>query len=129
MSRHKVTQAELAAAIGVSQSQLSKMVRGTRPIDIDELDGMATALGTDAWSLLREAEDVLADFTVGGLNTSSVFVQDGRRLETPIATGSDVGGPIDAEALGEMEEGQLRSRYDLAANTDRSADTLDDDAL
>ena len=52
---HKsVTQAELAESTGISQSQISKQMRGTRDINIDELS--AIALDISLVELIRKAE-------------------------------------------------------------------------
>ena len=57
---HKgVTQAELAESTGISQSQISKQLRGTRDINIDELDAIVTALNMSLVELIRTAEQEL----------------------------------------------------------------------
>lgn len=93
MAQHSVKQSELAESIGVSQSHLSKMVRGMRPIDLDQLDGMCLALGADTADLLKEAEAALEsyDFTP---NARFIFVDDGIRLASPMDTEGWGGDPI-----------------------------------
>lgn len=94
MARHGVKQADMAAAIGVSQSQLSKMVRGVRPIDLDQADGMCRALGADLWEVIKEAEDVLANYDAKP-NARLIFVDDNIRLKTPFDTTTwGDGGPV-----------------------------------
>jgi transcriptional regulator with XRE-family HTH domain len=93
MAQHGVKQAEMAAAIGVSQSQLSKMIRGVRPIDIDQLDGMCLALGTDLYSLIKEAEDTLSNLDAEP-NARLIFVDDGVRLAEPMNTEGWGNGPV-----------------------------------
>lgn len=51
-----VTQAELAESTGISQSQISKQLRGTRDINIDELSAIADALDISLVELIRKAE-------------------------------------------------------------------------
>ena len=51
-----VTQAELAESTGISQSQISKQLRGTRDINIDELSAIADALDISLIELIRKAE-------------------------------------------------------------------------
>lgn len=51
-----ITQTELADATGISQSQISKQMRGTRDINIDELGVIADALGIPLVSLIQKAE-------------------------------------------------------------------------
>lgn len=54
---HKgVTQAELSESTGISQSQISKQMRGTRDINIDELSAIADALDISLVELIRKAE-------------------------------------------------------------------------
>ena len=54
---HKgVTQAELSESTGISQSQISKQMRGTRDINIDELSAIANALDIPLVELIRKAE-------------------------------------------------------------------------
>lgn len=54
--RKRVTQAELAEASGISQSQISKQMRGTRDINIDELSAIVDALDISLVELIRKAE-------------------------------------------------------------------------
>lgn len=93
MAQHRVTQAELADSVGVSQSQLSKMVRGVRPIDLDQLDGMCIALGVDTGDLIKEAEVALQNYDFVP-NARLIFVDDGLRLSEPIDTTGWGDGPI-----------------------------------
>lgn len=51
-----ITQTELAQTTGISQSQISKQMRGTRDINIDELGAIADALGIPLVTLMRQAE-------------------------------------------------------------------------
>lgn len=51
-----ITQTELSDATGISQSQISKQMRGTRDINIDELGAIADALGLHLVELIRNAE-------------------------------------------------------------------------
>ncbi|WP_394286682.1 helix-turn-helix domain-containing protein [Corynebacterium kefirresidentii] len=61
---HKgVTQAELAESTGISQSQISKQLRGTRDINIDELDAIVTALNMSLVELIRTAEQEISPDT------------------------------------------------------------------
>lgn len=52
MARYGVSQVQLAAAMGLSQSQVSKRLRGAIAFNTDELEQVATALGTTVLSLL-----------------------------------------------------------------------------
>lgn len=52
MARADVTQTALASAIGLSQSALSKRLRGVIPFDINELTAVADHLGVEVTTLL-----------------------------------------------------------------------------
>ena len=54
--RKGITQAELSESTGISQSQISKQMRGTRDINIDELSAIADALDISLVELIRKAE-------------------------------------------------------------------------
>jgi transcriptional regulator with XRE-family HTH domain len=155
MAQHGVKQAEMAAAIGVSQSQLSKMIRGVRPIDIDQLDGMCLALGTDMYSLVKEAEDTLSNLDAEP-NARLIFVDDGVRLAEPWKTEGWGNGPViplpagrsslqvtedllpggwTADDVGPLSEDELRnvdieelrkSDHALVAGDDQTTDDEDD---
>lgn len=61
---HKsVTQAELAESTGISQSQISKQMRGTRDINIDELSAITDALDISLVELIRKAEQEINPYT------------------------------------------------------------------
>ncbi|RLP73660.1 XRE family transcriptional regulator [Mycetocola tolaasinivorans] len=82
MAQYGITQAELGEAIGVSQSQLSKLVRGVRPIELEQFVGMCESMGLDAGAILQEAEAFLADYDVDPI-AKIVYVEDGKLLPTP----------------------------------------------
>ena len=50
-----VTQEALGAAVGVSQSQVSKFLRGERVLNVDQLDTFCFALGLNIVHVVREA--------------------------------------------------------------------------
>lgn len=82
MAQYGITQAELADAIGVSQSQLSKFVRGVRPIDIDQYAAMCQSMGLDPSKVMQEAEEFLAEYDVDPI-AKIVYVEDGKVLPQP----------------------------------------------
>lgn len=55
MTRYKVSQTEMAGPVGVAQSHLSKMLRGLRPINIDQLEIMCAVLGVEVTKIVDEA--------------------------------------------------------------------------
>lgn len=76
-----VTQSELSESTGISQSQISKQLRGTRDINIDELDAIVTALDMSLVELIRTAEqelnpDTRDDLAARRSNISKVDVRD-----------------------------------------------------
>lgn len=64
MAFHGVKQAETAEAIGISQSQLSKILRADRPIDLETFEALCTFLGDDAAALVAQGR-ALADSDTG----------------------------------------------------------------
>lgn len=90
MKRYNVTQAQMAASLKISQSQLSKMLRGTRAIEIDQLDIMATGFEKSSVEILTEAEE-LVDEMYGPIDGTVFFVENGVRAEVPYVYG-DVHG-------------------------------------
>lgn len=73
-----LTQADLADATGISQSQLSKQLRGIRAINIDELDAICRALDIEMAAVIELAED----------EVNNVVSMKGRRR--PASNGSRV---------------------------------------
>lgn len=59
--RYDINQTELASAIGVSQSQLSKILRGTRPMDVDVFAGICEALDLNISEVVEEADSLTSD--------------------------------------------------------------------
>jgi transcriptional regulator with XRE-family HTH domain len=49
------TQGDVGAAAGISQSQVSKLLRGVRVPDVDELEALCDALDLDVVEVVREA--------------------------------------------------------------------------
>lgn len=68
MAFHGVKQAETAEAIGISQSQLSKILRADRPIDLETFEALCTFLGDDAAALVAQGR-ALADRSTTNDNT------------------------------------------------------------
>lgn len=101
---HKgVTQAELAESTGISQSQISKQLRGTRDINIDELDAIVTALNVSLVELIRTAEQELNPDTRDDLAA--------RRAGTPVSDADD-SIPFEAVAYSGPDEDAERNDVD-----------------
>lgn len=56
MARRGVTQTELAARLNITQSALSKRLRGAVSINVDELAAIGHALDVPVFDLLASAE-------------------------------------------------------------------------
>ncbi|MEI3845363.1 MULTISPECIES: helix-turn-helix domain-containing protein [unclassified Microbacterium] len=87
MARYNVTQKQMADSVGVSQSQLSKMLRGERSIDLDQLDVMAAGFEKTAVQILAEAEE-LVDEMQGPIDGTVFFVENGLRVPEPRVWGN-----------------------------------------
>lgn len=55
MARRRLSQRDVADAIGISQPSLSQKLANKRPIDLAELEAIARALGVSAADLLKDA--------------------------------------------------------------------------
>ena len=101
LARRGKEQQDLAAAVGISPAQMSRMLNGKKHWDLDQLDRAAAFLDFDALEVLREAAEATAD------------------RDLPEAHNVDVGGASDASILdqqGVLTAEELRQRdLDLAA--------------
>ena len=55
LARKKLTQQELATATGISTSQLSMILNGTKHADLEQLDRMCYAVGLKLADVVKEA--------------------------------------------------------------------------
>lgn len=55
MARRRMSQRDIAEAVGISQPSLSQKLANKRPIDLGELAAIAQALGVPAVDLLKDA--------------------------------------------------------------------------
>lgn len=101
--RKGITQTELSDATGISQSQISKQMRGTRDINIDELGVIADALDIPLVSLIQQAEREM--------NPDSRDDLAARRASTPVSDPADI--PLGAVAYsGPDEDAERDDAYD-----------------
>lgn len=98
-----ITQTELSNATGISQSQISKQMRGTRDINIDELGAIADALGIHLVSLIQQAEREMNPDTRDDLAS--------RRAGTPVSDVDD-SMPLSAVAYSGPDEDAERNDAD-----------------
>ena len=102
MAFHGVTQAEMAEAIHVSQSQLSKILRADRTIDLESFQAFCEALDERATDLVKAGEEIARQqHTLNPSEyvpaASKVFVERGSRLTEPKT-------PADSTALADEAE-------------------------
>lgn len=79
IARHDVSQSDLAILCNVSQSQFSKIIRGVRPITLDQAAALAAALDLELPALVRSVELFLAERD-NSLPSPVKFVEHGERL-------------------------------------------------
>lgn len=82
IARYDVSQADLAVLCDVSQSQFSKIIRGTRPMSVDQLTIICDALAIDLGKLAAEVEEFLAERDLP-LMSPVVYVEEQSRLDEP----------------------------------------------
>ncbi|MBS0231742.1 MAG: helix-turn-helix transcriptional regulator [Proteobacteria bacterium] len=81
IAQYDVNQADLAQLCDVSQSQFSKIIRGVRPMTLDQFVAICDALGVSAQELVEQA---LSYTETRHLSASPlVFVEHGDRLSKP----------------------------------------------
>lgn len=88
IARFDVNQAELAVLCDVSQSQFSKIIRGARPMTVDQLVVICDALAIDVGQFMQEVEDFVRHLDFD-LTSPVVYVEDGRRTDEPFARDED----------------------------------------
>jgi transcriptional regulator with XRE-family HTH domain len=57
MARYDIVQLDLQKALGLSQSAVSKRLRGVTPFDVNELDEIARFFGMSLAELIKEADE------------------------------------------------------------------------
>ena len=88
MAFHGVTQAEMAAAIQLSQSQLSKILRAERTIDRESFEAFCEALDENAADLVKAGESIARRIQNNSPESfvpaaTLVFVEGDERLDKP----------------------------------------------
>ncbi|WP_433584603.1 helix-turn-helix domain-containing protein [Microbacterium hydrocarbonoxydans] len=81
IARYDLNQADLAALCDVSQSQFSKILRGVRPMTLDQLAAICGAMDVELDQLVGEVEEFLADRDE--LASPVSYVLDGVRRTEP----------------------------------------------
>ena len=88
MAFHGVTQAEMAEAIPLSQSQLSKILRAERTIDLESFEAFCEALDENAADLVKAGESIAKRVQNNSPESfvpaaTLVFVEGDERLAKP----------------------------------------------
>lgn len=120
MAFHDMTQQEMAEAIQISQSQLSKILRGDRTIDLESFEAFCEALDEDASTLIKEGEQ-LAD----NIRRSSPdvyvpaahirYVENGIKLDIPRPVADEVSDMSDEERIAVAKREYAEKPWELAA--------------
>lgn len=104
MAFHDVTQGDMAAAMGISQSQLSKILRAERTIDLEAFEAFCEALEESPSILVKEAES-LTHKQRERLSSSFIhaakliYVENGERLASPKPALADATTQPDGEDI------------------------------
>jgi len=129
VARYDVSQADLAVLCDVSQSQFSKILRGVRPMSVDQLAVICEALGLSTAELVDEVWTFIQERDLS--SSPIIYVEHDERLAQPLvwpegvldAWGMqarerlDVGGV----AQNDLHAADLQDDFDLAASDDASA--------
>lgn len=83
LARHELKQADMAALCGVSQSQFSKIIRGTRPMTLDQFAALADYVNHDYDDILISAYYKVIDYGISaspvrleGIDSTRVRIHD-----------------------------------------------------
>lgn len=82
IARYDVNQSDLALICDVSQSQFSKIIRGVRPMTVDQAAALCDALDVDLATFMTEVDEFRH---ARNLRSSPLrYVDDGDRLDEPV---------------------------------------------
>ncbi|AGW41702.1 hypothetical protein O159_16530 [Leifsonia xyli subsp. cynodontis DSM 46306] len=81
IARYDINQEELALICNVSQSQFSKLIRGVRPMSIDQVAVVLEALGQDFGAFMMEIDSFL--MTSDEYSSPISYVDEQRKLPKP----------------------------------------------
>lgn len=126
IARFDLNQADLAKICGVSQSQFSKIIRGTRPMTVDQLAAVCEALGLSVGQLVGEVEEFAQERLSG--SSPIAYVEDDERLDTPSVRRPEWLDGFGREALERLDVAtteHTRGDYDRVARK-RSKDRGED---
>lgn len=135
IARFDINQVDLAQLCDVSQSQFSKIIRGVRPMTLDQLAVICGALGASVDEVVEQATEYTTNRSL--FASPLVFVQDGDRLERPIEPpfayldkwAQSAYGRVDSVWGGRSPQtvGGQQEDYDLVANDSIDETRTDED--
>ena len=104
MAFHDVTQGDMAAAMGISQSQLSKILRAERTIDLEAFEAFCEALEESPSILVKEAESLTHKQRERPSSSfihaaKLIYVENGERLASPKPALADATTQPDGEDI------------------------------
>lgn len=114
MSSYEITQAEMAAMVGVDQSQLSKMIRGLKQITVDQLDIMCHMLGLELVKVVSDAKEFVDARDWPGEPWILPYVLDGIRVVGEAQTEPDT--------ISNEDDEKVRAELALAAKNKKPED-------
>ncbi len=82
IARYDINQAELAVLCDVSQSQFSKIIRGIRPMTLDQFAALCDALDVSVDDFVNDVTEYLANRQLHA--SPLIYVEDEDRLDPPL---------------------------------------------
>lgn len=76
IARKKLRQADIAAAMGISQTQLSGVLNAKKHVDIEQLDKLCWVIGLTFWQVAEEADKLAQHRQLSKEWTARSLVQD-----------------------------------------------------
>ena len=123
MAFHDVTQGDMAAAMGISQSQLSKILRAERTIDLEAFEAFCEALEESPSILVKEAESLTHKQRERPSSSfihaaKLIYVENGERLASPKPALADATTQPDGEDIDlDAWANRIKAASSLSFNT------------
>jgi plasmid maintenance system antidote protein VapI len=76
IARKKLKQSDIAAEMGISQTQLSGIVNAKKHVDIEQLDQLCWVIGLEFWEVVQEADNEVTDRQLSDEWTARSLVHD-----------------------------------------------------
>lgn len=107
MAFHGISQSEMANAIEISQSQLSKILRADRAIDLDTFAAFCEAIGESPTDLIKEGEQFTEKIK---RNNPKAYVNAAREHLVSLNI-NDINDDVPLTADGEVDYTELTRRF------------------